>query len=192
MRILVMGDSTAVGAGGTPEESIAGRLGADFPQAIIVNDSKNGQKLEGFLAALRAHREEKYDLIVFQIGANDIVGLTSEASIRKNLLTALTYANDMASHTIILSAGNIGLAPVFKWPLSVFYSSRSYAVRSLYQEEIKKYPQMRYIDLYHDRAHEPFNTDVDRFYAADHFHPSGAGYGIWYAQIREALSSLLG
>lgn len=47
MRILVAGDSTGVGTGAdSPDDSIAGRIGSDYPEADIVNISENGITLE--------------------------------------------------------------------------------------------------------------------------------------------------
>jgi len=190
MRILVMGDSTAVGTGGRPEESIAGRLGKDYPHATIVNDSENGLKLKPFVERLRARSEEHYDLIVFQIGANDIVMFTPTKHIEGRLREALAIARTMAPNTIVLCAGNVGLAPVFKWPLSLMYTERTRPILEKYEANIAEYPEMRYVDLFNERKDEPFNKDPKRFYAKDGFHPSGDGYGIWYEKVREAIDSL--
>ncbi len=188
MRILVMGDSTVVGTGGRPEESIAGRLGARYPEAMIVNDSENGLKLEAFLDRLEVRTEERYDLVVFQIGANDVIGMTPEEDIRARLTTALEQASVMAPHIIVICAGNVGLAPVFRWPLSALYTERSRSVRKLYLEVIALYPTARYVDLFNEREDEPFNKDIERYYAADRFHPSGDGYGIWFEKVEAALA----
>ncbi len=187
MRILVMGDSTAVGTGSAPEESIAGRLGARYPGALIVNESENGMKLEEFVRRINAREGERYDLVVMQIGANDIVGLTSERDIRARLGEALGRADSLAPRTIVICAGNVGLAPVFKWPASALYTARARSVRALYLEEVAKHPSARYVDLFNEREDEPFNKDIDRYYARDHFHPSGAGYGIWFGKLEPFL-----
>ena len=190
MTILVMGDSTAVGTGATPGTSVAGRLGADFPQATITNDSKNGEKLDEFLRHLQARKDERYDLIVFQIGANDIVGLTPESKIASELAEALALAHTIAKHTIVMCAGNIGLSPTFRWPLSALYTARSRTVLASYATSVATYPEMRYVNLFHEHGQEIFETDPKRYYALDHFHPSSDGYGVWYVGVRQALVSL--
>ncbi len=190
MRILVIGDSTAVGVGATPETSVAGRLGREFPNALIVNDSKSGRKLDEFLERLRARAQERYDLIVFQIGANDIVQRTPEKRVEELLGEALGIAETMAPHTLVMCAGNVGLAPVFKWPLSSLYTARSRSVLTRYQHRIMAYPEMRYVDLYNERKDEVFNMDIEKYYAADRFHPTGDGYGVWYEKLRGQIVSV--
>jgi len=186
-QILVMGDSTAVGTGGSPSQSIAGRLGARYPSARIVNDSENGMKLEVFLERFELRKSERYDFIVFQIGANDVIGLTSEADMRKRLEQSLSFSSTMAPCTIVMSAGNIGLAPVFRFPLTTLYTKRSKEMRVLYMDVISKFRGAYYVDLYNEREDEPFNTDIPRFYAADRFHPSGDGYAIWFKKVEKFL-----
>ena len=45
-----------------------------------------------------------------------------------------------------------------------------------------------YVDLYRERADDPFAQDPQRLIAADHLHPSDAGYAVWFDEIeRQAL-----
>src|SRR5277367_6022713 len=46
LAVLILGDSTGVGVGASmPEESIAGLLAADYPQADVVNISESGARI---------------------------------------------------------------------------------------------------------------------------------------------------
>src|SRR6185436_17393262 len=86
VKIIVLGDSTAVGTGSKSNtESVAGRFGRDFPQAEIVNISQNGKRINGlvrdFLPLVRGH----YDLAVVQIGGNDIIWFTPLGRIARDL-----------------------------------------------------------------------------------------------------------
>ena len=190
MKFLVIGDSTAVGSGGSYGESVAGYLGRDFPQATVVNDSRNGMKIDEFLTRLQARKDEHYDLIVFQIGGNDIVRLTPTTDIENRLEQALTLTDTMASTTIVICSGNVGLAPTFKWPLSLLYEVRSKDVFKRYAQTTRKHPQSHYIDLYKNREDDIFLTDISKYYAPDYFHPSGAGYAVWYDEVRKELVRL--
>src|SRR3982751_910398 len=65
--VLVLGDSTGVGLGAThPEDSIAGRLGAEHPRARITNHAAIGARFEDIPAQLEAAqqsaRTESFDL----------------------------------------------------------------------------------------------------------------------------------
>ncbi len=185
-RILVAGDSTAVGVGAEPAESIAGRLGKDFPQADITNIGVSGLRLEGLQALLEKH-QGKYDLVVLQIGANDITGRTPYEVIRKNLDQVLVQAATLGTETLVLTAGNVGLSPVFRWPLGPYITARTRVVRTIFMEVVAKQPNAAYVDLFEEKEEDTFSTDIDRYYAPDYFHPSGDGYGVWYKKVRAKL-----
>jgi hypothetical protein len=59
-RILVVGDSTGVGVGaGEPRHSLAGMLGASYPDADITNSAVSGSKVRdvpGQLALVKGER----------------------------------------------------------------------------------------------------------------------------------------
>jgi lysophospholipase L1-like esterase len=186
MRILIAGDSTGVGTGATnPSDSIAGRIGKDFPNADITNISENGITLKELKNKLYAQPENVYDLVVLQIGANDITGFTSKRNIQSELEFVLNYAESHASSVVVLTAGNVGLAPVFRFPLSSILTSRTLMVKELFEKEAVNRASVTYVDLFKTAENEVFNTDIDRYYAKDRFHPSGEGYGEWYKDVRK-------
>ena len=187
VKIIVLGDSTAIGTGSkSNKESVAGRFGNDFPQAEIVNISQNGKRIHGlirdFLPLIRGH----YDLAVVQIGGNDIIWLTPLADIDRDLSIVVGKMKKSADHVVILHSGNVGLAPIFSWPLDQLLTARSRAVRALYMKKAQELGVI-YVDLFTERSNDLFLKDVPRYYAADGLHPSGDGYGWWYRKIREAL-----
>ncbi len=191
LKILVVGDSTGVGTGSNDsKKSTAGRLASDLPNSDIQNISENGLKIEGLLKKINKI-DAHYDLVLIQIGANDIVGLTPYAEIRKELMMVLDRSENIADNIIILTSGNVGSAPVFHWPLSLFYTYRTLKVRSIYIEEVGKYKNIKYVDLYKDKKDDIFLTDINKYYAIDKFHPSAEGYGIWYEQIRPSIDKVL-
>ncbi|MBA3788875.1 hypothetical protein H0X32_00575 [Patescibacteria group bacterium] len=189
---LVAGDSTAFGTGTRDSKnSTGGRLGAQYPMANIRNVSKNGLKLQGLVEKLNVlPTTTHYDVALIQIGANDIVGFTSYADIRSRLDSVLEWATIHATHTLVLTAGNVGLSPVFRFPLTWLYTNRTLQVRQTFMTEITKYSNISYVDLYKNKADEPFNKNVPLYYAADHFHPSDAGYGLWYQSISATLQNV--
>jgi lysophospholipase L1-like esterase len=187
---LVTGDSTAVGTGAsTSTESTAGRLGQQFPSADITNVSENGLTLERLMQKLPALPDKHYDLVLIQIGANDIVKFTSYSDVRSRLDTVLNWAQAHSTRTLVLTAGDDGLAPVFHFPLPQIYTHRTLEIRKIFMTEIGKYLSITYIDFYKNKEDEPFNKNIPLYYAPDHFHPSSAGYGIWYTGIQAALAS---
>jgi len=189
MRILIAGDSTAVGVGSAPKDSIAGRIGAANPDADIVNRGVSGYRLADLIPILKTEEGTMYDLVVLQIGANDVTGRTSYIDVKSRLREVLSASTKISRRVIVLTSGDVGLSPVFKWPLSTYMSTRTLGVRKIFKGEIAKLPSVTYIDLYQDREHDVFLTDVEKYYAPDFFHPSGAGYGVWFNQIPEDVRS---
>lgn len=190
--VLVVGDSTAYGLGAsTSTQSIAGRIGADFPNADIRNIGAIGQKLADLKSALSSLENKHYDLMVIQIGANDVTRLTPYADIRTRLREVLALADNSADQVIVLTAGNIGTSPVFLPPVSTYMTHRTRVTRTIFMDEISKHPKAQYVDLFVERSQEPFLKDIERFYAPDKFHPSGDGYGLWYAKLRKLIPESL-
>ncbi len=188
MKILVAGDSTGVGTGAKiPMDSTAGRLGQDFPQADIKNISENGLKMEGLSKKLEILGSDHYDLILIQIGANDVTGLTGMNKVNTDLSLILDQAENHADRVIILTSGNIGNSPVFKAPLSYYISQRTLNLRKIFISEVAKRPKVNYVDLFQNANADIFLTDIHRYYAADLFHPSSDGYGLWYQAIQKVL-----
>lgn len=189
LKILFLGDSTAVGTGSEdPKTSVAGWFAKDFPDAHIVNHSKNGRKLLGVLDELQKEPPVHYDLIVIQAGANDIIRFTPSAQVKKRLYAVLEKAKSMADHVVFFHCGDIGAAPIFLIPADWILTARMKAMRKIYlQAEAKT--GAYYVDLLASDADEIFLKDKQRYYAKDMFHLSGDGYRIWYDEIRKELRS---
>jgi len=191
-NILVLGDSTAVGTGASkPEDSIAGRLGKDFPNATIKNISKNGLKIMELSNIIKdlPESDEKYDLLIIQIGANDITFFSSKKEIKDNLDSVLEFANENSNKTLILTSGDIGSSPVFKFPVSYIYTKRTRNIQSIFREKIKNYDSVSYVDLFTKENNDLFNNQPQKYYAKDFFHPSSDGYGVWYNSTKSHLVS---
>jgi lysophospholipase L1-like esterase len=125
--------------------------------------------------------------VLLQIGANDITGRTPYDEIRSTLKRVLAQADTLSTKVVVMTAGNVGLAPAFKWPLSSYMTHRTREVRKIFMEEVAKHPNASYVDLFKERKDEIFNTDIPRYYAPDLFHPSADGYGVWFEQLKKKL-----
>ena len=188
LRILIAGDSTGVGVGAKDNrESIAGRIGAAYPSADIANIAHSGDTLADLEKVLRAKASGKYDIVLLQIGANDITGRTTYADIRAALTRVLSRAHQLGNKVVVMTSGDVGLSPAFMWPLSAYFDHRTRETRKIFIEETGAVPGTVYIDLFREPLDEIFITDVPRYYASDRFHPSGDGYAVWYRALKPAL-----
>lgn len=188
IRILVAGDSIGVGVGAKENtQSLAGRIGSDFAGADITNISVSGARLMDLEKKLDSHAGSGYDIIFITIGANDITQGTQFSEIQTALSRVLGRTQGIGKKVVVLTAGNVGLSPAFRWPFSAYVTWRTREVRNIFISEIAKQKTAIYVDLFREAKDEPFNTDIPRYYAPDHFHPSGDGYGLWYTKLRPLL-----
>lgn len=186
-KILVLGDSTAVGTGSlNPRDSVAGRFGRDFPQAHIVNLAFNGQKIHQLAASVDPKKLGTFDLVVVQIGANDIIRFTNLKDVEGDLNTLLIKLTQISPKVVLLHSGDVGSAPIFPKLLKGFWTQRSLALRELYKRYAQKY-HVLYVDLLAQLTDDIFLKDIKRFYCQDLLHPSGDGYGVWYQAIRRQM-----
>ena len=185
-KILVAGDSTAVGTGvSDPIQSIAGRFHHDFPNAEIVNVAHNGFTVREIIDEVTS-TQGPFDLVVLQAGANDIIFFASLDKATKDMKTLLEEAKKRSSHVVLLTSGNIGIAPIFWPPLSWVYSWRTMKLHQAFRT-VAKAEGIPFVELYKLRADDPFAKDENKYYAADGTHLTGDGYAYWYLQIRNVL-----
>lgn len=194
-RLLVIGDSTAVGTGaGTPSLSVAGRLANLFPRLRIDNRAVDGARTTDVLRQLESESAARFDAILIQTGGNDILRLTDPDRLRRVTLQLFDAAHRQSDHVVMMSTGDVGQTPAFPWPLDVLYSRRTRTVRALFME-LAAANEIDYVDLFNPRADNPFRREPEKYYARDGLHPSAAGYGAWFARlmavssIRDVLSS---
>lgn len=189
-RVLVIGDSTAVGVGAaTPEESLAGLLGRDFPQATIVNAGVSGAKTHELIERLKQRHGERYALVLLHIGGNDIVRGTPTTDLLRDIAEVLRLARRLSDNVVLVTSGNVGTAKLFPPGYRWLLERRTRYVRELFMNEAQQ-ADAHYVDLFREQAHDPFARDPHRYYAADMFHPSSEGYADWYALIQLTLHSL--
>ena len=79
VSVLVLGDSTAVGVGSPSDESVAGRLG-EYLHASVENHAVSGAVTADLPGQIAKAQKQHYDLILIQIGANDIIRFHSPAT----------------------------------------------------------------------------------------------------------------
>lgn len=188
MRILVLGDSTAVGTGATKNSNTtAGRLGSLYPDAEVVNISQNGLKIAGLLEKMNAiGKDEYFDIILIQIGANDIIRFTDTDDIDTGIAEVLKRTEQMGTIVLVLHGGDIGESRFFPWYIRPFMSQRSNAVREIYKKHAVTY-HANYIDLIDASISEALQVDPNLYYASDLLHLNDEGYGLWFDEIRKKL-----
>ncbi|MEK7612414.1 MAG: GDSL-type esterase/lipase family protein [Patescibacteria group bacterium] len=188
-RILVLGDSTAVGIGAErPEDSTAGRLAQLYPGAEVINLAMSGQRISGLEEILAKREDEHFDIVLIQIGANDIIRLTSMEDIESGIESILTRSKKFGGKIIFLHSGNVGDAKFFPWYVRPILSKRSLQVRDIYKRKASVHGVL-YVDLIDSQVSEKFKESPDLYYASDLLHLSSEGYALWYEEIANKLQA---
>ncbi|MEN9561552.1 MAG: hypothetical protein RIQ56_825 [Candidatus Parcubacteria bacterium] len=179
--VLVVGDSTAVGVGGKGELSVPGRL-SQWLNASIENYGKSGARTRDITEQLSRAKLARYDLLLIQIGANDVIYFSSIGRTQQELLEVLHLAKKKSDKVLLLTAGDIGDAPVFSFPINEIFSARTRALRKHFSETAARLGIV-YVDIYAKPS--PFGSDPTRYYAPDGLHLSGDGYGYWFSIVQK-------
>lgn len=191
LRLLIVGDSTAVGTGASsPQTSLGGLLARDYPRLRIDNRAADGAKFDDVVTQLSGD-SDRYDLVLIQAGGNDVIRLRNMDAVRADVERALTLAKARAGRVIVMPAGNVGNAPFFYPPLSWWMSSRARSLHALVRDAAQRHGAA-YVNLYKDKANDPFAQQLE-LNAADGLHPSDAGYRVWFTELmnQAALAPVL-
>lgn len=189
-RILILGDSTGYGTGAQHNrESVAGRIGADFSNYTILNNSANGRTVND-LVSVTKDVDGAYELILLQIGGNDILQHRPVATVEAELRDIVATLTNHTEHLVLMSTGNVGGATVFTPTEAERYAQLSRTYRDMFFAVASTTP-LTYIDLFEEPENDPFIQDPSTYLASDGLHPSGAGYGLWYNNLKPVLTALL-
>jgi lysophospholipase L1-like esterase len=193
-RILIVGDSTGVGVGASsPQTSIAGLVGEKYPRAEIINVAVSGAKIADVPKQLATIPDKSFDIVMLHMGGNDVVRFTRYAKIETGLAEVLALAHAKGNYVLLTSTGNVGTVPLLP-PLSRWiFERRTRRVRELCITSVAKSQASttRFTDLFRERAQDPYAQNPDKYYAADKFHPSDAGYADWFTFISSELDNFV-
>lgn len=189
-RILIIGDSTAVGVGASkPEDSIAGRVGALFPNASIENLGVNGAKTHELIPRLEALEGNRYDLIMVHIGGNDIVRRTDLSELAESIDRVLTLAISLSDNVTLTTTGSLGTSKLLPLGTRWWFKNRTLEVRKIFIPAAEKHGVL-YNDLFREPSNDPYAQNPKKYYAADLFHPSSDGYADWFSIISKSLNNI--
>lgn len=180
LRLLVVGDSTAVGTGATqPQASVAGLLGQAFPRLQIVNRASDGAKFAAVLAQLEGRGH--FDMVLVMAGGNDVVRLGGLQALQRDVERVTQRARQRADLVVLMPAGNVGNAPFFLAPMSWLMTWRSRRLHTFAEEAAARHGAVL-VNLFRESADDPF-VERPELNASDGLHPSDAGYRVWFGEL---------
>ena len=181
--ILVLGDSTAVGVGAEkPADTVAGRVAMLADATSVENYAVSGARVVDLETQMRHAKYDHYQLILIQIGGNDIIAFASAekaAAFLKEELTHLPKSNQV----IVLSAGNVGGAPLFPFFIRPVYTQLNEQYHKAFERVITESGH-QYVNLREAPGGLLIEHEPEIYLSADQLHPSSAGYALWYEAIK--------
>ena len=188
-RVLVLGDSTGVGVGAAqPEESIAGLLAVDYPDADIVNIAVSGTRVAGAIAQARlcAAAGIRFDLALLHVGANDVVVDTPLDRLAADCDTLLQALGQIALRTVWLGPPDLGIAPLFPRPYAWVMGARTRAAARVFAAAARRHGAV-FVDFSAPDHVAYLKQRRRQSFAVDGFHPNSASYQYGYATARHML-----
>lgn len=182
-KILILGDSTAVGTGADcMEDTIGGRLAHDFPDSQIMNFAKNGSTISDMERQIALAKDNHFHLIIISSGGNDTWKLTRDKKIIKSLMLVLNEAKKISNHRVIfLVNSNVSFGP-FPSTIRNFLQKRNKHITEIIKS-ICTAVEIPTIELFTHTRNNPFLVPDNDLLAPDGIHPSSKGYGKWYVRM---------
>ncbi len=180
-RLLIVGDSTAVGTGASaPEKSLAGLLAQAYPGLHIENRGRDGATLAEVPHQLESD-STRFDIVLVLAGGNDVIRLRDLDNTANHLDRIAELAKARADTVVLMPAGNVGNAPFFFPPVSWWMASRSRHLHALVKDAASR-QGATYVRLFKERADDPFAQHKE-LNAKDGLHPSDSGYQVWFKEL---------
>jgi lysophospholipase L1-like esterase len=180
LRLLMVGDSTAVGTGASsPQASLAGLLAHAYPHLAIENRARDGARFEGVVEQLEVGG--RFDLVLIMAGGNDVMRMRDADATRADIDRSVRLAQGLAPQVAFLPAGNVGNAPFFFPPISWLMTSRARTLHADVQSAAARTGAV-YVNLFKAAADDPF-VQRPGLHASDGLHPSDAGYRLWRDEL---------
>ena len=180
-RLLIVGDSTAVGTGASsPAHSLPGLIARGHPRLLIENRARDGARFAEVAAQLELPGH--FDLVLVMAGGNDVIKMRRMADMHRDILRVLHAAHARGEEVIIMPPGNVGNAPFFFVPVSWWMSSRAREMHRLVASAAQASNAI-YVDLFKERENDPFVL-TPALNARDGLHPSDAGYRVWWQALQ--------
>ena len=187
LRVVWLGDSTAAGVGASEGSDalptvVATRL--DRPVELHVL-AVSGERVGGVVDdQLPAVATLEPDAVFVSVGANDVTHLTSRGAFGDQYRTLLAGLPDGVA-VVVLGVPDMGAVPRLAQPLRAVAGFRGRELDEVVRE----------VAAGHDAVYVPvaaatgpaFRAAPDRYFAADDYHPSPAGYRLWADAVVAAL-----
>jgi lysophospholipase L1-like esterase len=182
LRVTWIGDSTAAGVGASSADAsvsreVARRLADALDRPIELQVvAVSGARVADVVATQVAQVDPDADVVFVSVGANDTTHLTSSGAFAEQY-RAMLDALPVGAVVVSLGVPDIGSVTRLAQPLRAIAGWRGSSYDAVVAEEAARAGATR-VDLAAGTG-PAFRADPDLLLAADHYHPSDAGYRVW-------------
>lgn len=194
LRYLILGDSTAVGIGGTVDNGIAVQTARHLEtghRVELLNLAVSGARISDVLdQQLPRLGGFKPDLVLLDVGANDVTHLTSARSAERAVrrIVEQLIARNCDVRIVVTGAPDMTTPPRIPRLLRGLAGSRTRALNTVFQRETARY-QLTFAPIAAETG--PLFAKDRTLFSDDDFHPNDRGYATWIAVIDSALDRAL-
>jgi lysophospholipase L1-like esterase len=194
LRYLVLGDSTTVAVGGTYERGIARQtarhLGASH-QVVMKNVGVSGARVHDVLVE-QLPRVGSFvpDVVLLDVGANDVVHLTRAAPLERDLEAILQdlLSRNRSVKIVVTGSADMSSPPRIPRLLRGLSGHRTRVLNRVFERAVARH-HLTFAPIARETG-PVFKRDRSLF-DVDRFHPNDRGYELWIAVINAALDRAL-
>jgi lysophospholipase L1-like esterase len=191
LALTWLGDSTAAGVGASsPAGALPTRVGVGLERSIDVRVlARSGATVTDVVQRqLPAVAELSPDVVFVSVGANDVTHLTSRADFG-DAYRELVDGLPESAVVVLLGVPDMGAIPRLAQPLRAVAGFRGRQLDDVVRK-VAAETGHAYVDI--DGETGPaMRSDTERFFAADRYHPSDAGYQLWADAVLAAVRQRL-
>jgi acyl-CoA thioesterase I len=193
LRMVWVGDSTAAGVGASsPEQALPRQVAAGLgrPAAVSVLAVSGATVADVLRTQVRRVAALRPDVVLVSVGANDTTHLTARGEFRRHYeelvarLSGPTAGGGM--QVVLLGVPDMGAIPRFAQPLRAVAGWRGEHLDAEIAAVAAAH-EAPYVDIAGPTG-PAFRRHPDRYFSADRFHPSDAGYALWARAVLAALA----
>jgi acyl-CoA thioesterase-1 len=198
LRMVWVGDSTASGVGASSAEralprQVAAGLGRPASVSVLATSGATVADALGHQVPRVAARRP--DIVLVSVGANDTTHLTARGEFRRRYEELVRKLSGLAAtgtppaadgvEVVLLGVPDMGAIPRLPQPLRAVTGWRGERLDAEIVAVAAAH-HARYVDIAGSTG-PAFRRDPDRYFAADRYHPSDAGYGLWARAVLATL-----
>jgi len=195
IELAVVGDSTVAGLGAkTADDTLPVQLGLELAARTGRPVHVRGYGVSGATTQDVVDKQlpdipTDFDVMVFEIGSNDVTHLVKLAEVERQTARLITAAREHAPLVVLGSAGRLD-TPNFKRPLRDVVVARAGQVRDR-QRAAAEQAGVGFVEIGADPVATEFNETTGAV-SFDGFHPAGPGYAVWAHALARETERILG